>query len=83
MAGRPARYRVAWQAITGQREQISSQRLAQGLTLTRVRLSLGQREPWCPIRTLPRFAVAELGFGAARPYGTLALSHTTRMAVIS
>ena len=59
---RPRGTGTAWEALAGQREQISGW-LARGLTLTKVHVLLGRQGVVVSYRTLHRFATTELGFG--------------------
>lgn len=60
---RPTGTGSAWETVAAQRDQIAAW-LAQGLTLTKVHILLGRRGVVVSYRTVHRFAVAELGFGA-------------------
>jgi hypothetical protein len=63
---RPRGTGASWEAIAGQREQITAW-LKQDLTLAKVHILLSRRGVVVPYRTLHRFAVAELGFGRRQP----------------
>jgi transposase len=63
---RPRGTGASWEAIAGQREQITAW-LKQEITLAKVHILLSRRGVVVPYRTLHRFAVAELGFGRRQP----------------
>jgi hypothetical protein len=63
---------MVWQTIAGSGSRSPRSGWPRVCRWAKMCLPLGRRGIVVPYRTLHGFAVAELSFGAARPYGTLA-----------